>query len=72
MTTWAKSELLDFFDDASPLTYEKLPFLPASLAAHVRFDEAGLLGHRQPKGAETDKPKPTATAPHSYSTDGSP
>ncbi len=28
-----------------------------------------LIGHRQPKGAETAMPRPTATAPHLYSTD---
>ncbi len=30
---------------------------------------ARLLGHHQPKGAATDKLKPTATASHSYSTE---
>ncbi len=27
--TWAKFELFDFFNGALPLTYEKIPFLPA-------------------------------------------
>jgi hypothetical protein len=33
---------------------------------------ARLLGHRQTKGADTDKPTPTATASHSYSTEVTP
>jgi hypothetical protein len=49
---------------------------PDALAAHVRFDEgsvetgttARLFRHRQTKGAETDTPSLTFTAPHSYST----
>jgi hypothetical protein len=44
--------------------------------APVRFDEGGVetgitarpLRHRQTKGAETDTPGLTFTAPHSYST----
>jgi hypothetical protein len=49
---------------------------PDALAAHVRFDEGSVetatkarpLRHRQTKGAETDTPDLTSTAPHSYST----
>jgi hypothetical protein len=49
---------------------------PDALAAHVRFDEGSVetgttarpLRHRQTKGAETDTPDLTFTAPHFYST----
>jgi hypothetical protein len=49
---------------------------PDALAAHVRFDEGSVetgttarpFRHRQTKGAETDTPGLTFTAPHSYST----
>ena len=49
---------------------------PDALVAHVRFDEGSVetgtmarpFRHRQTKGAETDTPDLTSTAPHSYST----
>src|SRR5229473_3484672 len=49
---------------------------PNAPNAQVRFDEGGVetgtmarpLRHRQTKGAETDTPGLTFTAPHSYST----